>query len=197
MTTPRNVVALDFGAVALPELEVLLDLVMQLGMLDERLSRFEQMVIDAQGVDPLAELVARIEAVETGLASLQRRGFKIPVELHVNEVTARVTRKTEVTPSHVVANLHDRMSDLALRCLRLEHETRSSTPTPTERVKLADLSARLSDESMTRKQDDDRLRGAIATLDKRVTLGARLFARFNRHLVARETRERPNEGDRA
>jgi hypothetical protein len=173
--------------------DFVLDVTEQLVDFDERLKQVKALAVLVEqletmtarlevleGDDPLSHVIARVDALSLRVDSLEKtRRTPLLVALHVNEVTVTKKTKTEVTPSHVVANMMNRMDELALRCFQLEHPS-----TPTQWARLADLSAKLSDEREIRKQDDDRLRDAIRAVDKRVGLGSKLFARFNRRLVA-------------
>jgi hypothetical protein len=100
-----------FASVELPELEALLDLSMRLGQIDERLQMFEQALADAG--DPLAEVMARIDALDARLTTLERRQRRPPpfaVTLIYNE-----TRKPEpvapAEPHPLVEKIWQRLID--------------------------------------------------------------------------------------
>jgi hypothetical protein len=86
MTTAANVVHFVSPADAVLEIEERLgDLVGHISNLAERLEQLETTLVEAAGENPLAEIVDRIDKLEARIARMERRGFKFPVELHVNK----------------------------------------------------------------------------------------------------------------
>jgi hypothetical protein len=63
------------------------DLIGHIGDLAERLSSLETALVEAAGENPLAEIVDRIDKLEARIGRMERRGFKFPVELHVNKAS--------------------------------------------------------------------------------------------------------------
>jgi hypothetical protein len=62
-----------------------------IGNLAERLEQLETALVEAAGENPLADIVQRIDALETRVARVERRGFKFPVELHVNKAARKAS----------------------------------------------------------------------------------------------------------
>jgi hypothetical protein len=63
------------------------DLIGHIGNLAKRLEQLETALVEAAGENPLADIVTRIDAMEARIARMERRGFKFPVELHVNKAS--------------------------------------------------------------------------------------------------------------
>jgi hypothetical protein len=88
MTADAARLPIDLSDIALPELEALLDLSMRLGQVDHRLAQLEQSQAEVADGDPIAEVNARLDALDARMTTLERRQRRpppFPVNLIVNE----------------------------------------------------------------------------------------------------------------